>query len=238
MYLAEDHEDDGDYEEEPEEEDPDYDPNGRQYLYSRQRLVQGIRVPFGVTVIGCGGVGSYVAIFMALLGSGNINLVDHDVVEESNRNRVLFRYYDVTDTKVNALNNIISVIRPNIVLRAHPCKIEDVPDSDRELIMRSNAVFDCRDIVDVLPEWVPKCKITGGYDGKRVTMHLNPDLSRIFSVGAMEYTTTPSYCLPPALIGILISLYSTSPALQVPDERIVSFDVDKLFVEVLDHDRV
>jgi len=99
-------------------------------------------------------------------------------------------------------------------------------------------VFDCRDIVDCLPDWVPKCKITGGYDGKRVTMHLNPDLSKIWSVGSMTYTETPSYCVPPALIGVLMALYTTSPSLEVKDEKIVSFNVDKLFNEVIDHDRI
>lgn len=239
MYDSEDYEDepdDDDYEPEEGEYEPHQPSTG---LYSRQNLLgSNLRVPHTVTVIGCGGVGSYVAIFMALLGAQNISLVDHDIVEESNRNRVLFRYYDVSDHKVNAIANIIMSIRPDIRVFTHPCKIEDVPEDERTIISRSDHVFDCRDIVDVLPTWVPRCKITGGYDGKRVTMHINPDLSRIFSVGSMTYTTTPSYCVPPALIGVLIALYSSSPTLEERNEKIVSFDVDNMFTELMEHDRI
>ena len=43
-----------------------------------------------VAVIGCGGLGGYVAEHLARVGVGTLRLVDADVFEESNHNRQLF----------------------------------------------------------------------------------------------------------------------------------------------------
>lgn len=48
----------------------------------------GLVVPESVAVIGCGGVGSWVAMFLALAGVPRLALWDSDMVSESNLNRL------------------------------------------------------------------------------------------------------------------------------------------------------
>jgi molybdopterin/thiamine biosynthesis adenylyltransferase len=61
--------------------------------YSRQMLVLGggesqqILTNASVCVVGAGGIGSSVILYLAAAGVGNLRVVDDDVVEESNLHR-------------------------------------------------------------------------------------------------------------------------------------------------------
>lgn len=57
-----------------------------------------------IYIIGCGGVGSWLAPALALLTSpGNITLVDMDILEEKNLDRQLFKPEDIGRSKAEAL---------------------------------------------------------------------------------------------------------------------------------------
>ena len=61
-----------------------------------------------VHVLGCGGTGSFVALFLAKLGIKDITIYDFDKVEEHNLPNQLFGVYDVEKPKVEALCDIIT----------------------------------------------------------------------------------------------------------------------------------
>ena len=66
-----------------------------------------------VLVIGCGGLGSPVAIYLAVSGVGEIHLVDFDSVSVSNLHRqVFFKTKDVGNSKVEVLANEIKERAP------------------------------------------------------------------------------------------------------------------------------
>lgn len=89
-------------------------------LYSRQTVLE----DFGqesqekllksrVAVIGCGGLGNFVAVQLAASGVGHLHLVDYDRVSESNLHRqVFFRTSDVGELKAEILAKHISQISP------------------------------------------------------------------------------------------------------------------------------
>jgi adenylyltransferase/sulfurtransferase len=66
-----------------------------------------------VLVIGCGGLGSPIAIYLATSGIGELHLVDFDTVAVSNLHRqVFFRVEDVELPKVEVLANEIKKRAP------------------------------------------------------------------------------------------------------------------------------
>lgn len=61
-----------------------------------------------VHIIGAGATGSWLALALAKLGLSNINVWDFDIIEEHNVANQAFRYLDVNETKVNALQALIN----------------------------------------------------------------------------------------------------------------------------------
>ncbi|HRI86547.1 MAG TPA: ThiF family adenylyltransferase, partial [Ignavibacteria bacterium] len=84
-------------------------------LYDRQCGIKSFSDKSAM-VIGCGGVGSWIALDLALIGVGTIVLIDHDKLESSNLNRTLFRLGQVGSCKTHAVKELIAERRPNTVV--------------------------------------------------------------------------------------------------------------------------
>jgi len=63
-----------------------------------------------VHIIGCGGLGSPIALILAKMGAQKINLYDLDTVEVENINNQLFGLKDIGQTKVEAVKNNIEML--------------------------------------------------------------------------------------------------------------------------------
>tara|TARA_Y100000310_G_scaffold83971_3_gene80644 strand:+ start:1779 stop:2621 length:843 start_codon:yes stop_codon:yes gene_type:complete len=172
-------------------------------LYTRQDSLN-LKVPVSVAVVGVGGVGSWVASDFALSGVDNILIIDPDIVELSNLNRTPFKMRDEGIPKVEALMEYI--------LERRLCEItpiqERVENVEIELFDDYELIVDCRDTSEILPEALQKkCRITGGYDGMNITIHINPSDNSVFGKGATGYQITPSWLIPPRLISTIILTY-------------------------------
>lgn len=78
-----------------------------------------------VLVLGCGGLGSWVATGLALTGVGQLTLVDDDTVELSNLNRqMLFRTADIGRPKVQAARETLTAIAPDLGVTAIERRLE------------------------------------------------------------------------------------------------------------------
>jgi molybdopterin/thiamine biosynthesis adenylyltransferase len=94
-----------------------------------------------VTVLGVGGLGSYVALALGAAGVGDLRLVDDDVVEEHNLNRqVLYTSADVGAPKVTAARDRIAAVNPLITVTAVSTRVAGVDDAraclaDRDLLI-------------------------------------------------------------------------------------------------------
>jgi molybdopterin/thiamine biosynthesis adenylyltransferase len=83
-----------------------------------------------VTVLGVGGLGSYVALALAAAGVGDLTLVDDDVVEEHNLNRqVLYTSADVGASKVAAARERVAAVNPFIDVTAVSARVSGVDDA-------------------------------------------------------------------------------------------------------------
>lgn len=77
-----------------------------------------------VLVVGTGGLGSPLLLYLAAAGVGNLGIVDFDVVDESNLQRqVLFSVDDVGKPKVEAAKSRIQSLNPHIEITTYNLKL-------------------------------------------------------------------------------------------------------------------
>ena len=99
--------------------------------YSRQIILKKIGVigqkkllKASVLIIGAGGLGSPIAIYLAALGIGEIGIVDKDTVEISNLSRqIIFSTNDVKKNKSSTAINKLRKINPNIKFQSFNKKL-------------------------------------------------------------------------------------------------------------------
>ena len=99
--------------------------------YSRQMILKKIGalgqkklLKSSVLIVGAGGLGSPIAIYLSALGIGKIGVVDKDKVELSNLNRqILFETNDIKKEKSLAAINKIKKINPDISIKSFKEKI-------------------------------------------------------------------------------------------------------------------
>lgn len=77
-----------------------------------------------VLVVGSGGLGSPLLLYLAAAGVGTIGIVDFDVVDDSNLQRqVLFGKEDVGKLKTEAAKNRLESLNPHIEIRLHNTRL-------------------------------------------------------------------------------------------------------------------
>ena len=175
-------------------------------LYARQEELA-LETPPSLTVVGCGGVGSWVAILAAMSGVPNIYLFDNDLMEEHNRNRLPFCQGSLNQPKVDAVRNYILAIRPEAIVVAIPEKLEGV--LLKVQLSVSNFIIECTDSPRAQYEIYNACKgssvnfIRAGYDGTHITV--TSDVSGWIKTDAEEenYTVRPSWVVPSVTVAAL-----------------------------------
>jgi sulfur-carrier protein adenylyltransferase/sulfurtransferase len=97
-----------------------------------------------VIVIGLGGLGSPVALYLAAAGVGRIGLVDSDVVDLSNLQRqIIHNKSDIGKKKVVSAGEKISALNPGITVE--PWDIRFTAENSGSLIANYSLVVDCTD---------------------------------------------------------------------------------------------
>jgi adenylyltransferase/sulfurtransferase len=77
-----------------------------------------------VLVIGVGGLGSPLALYLAAAGIGTLGLVDDDAVSLSNLQRqILYRSADIGRPKVAAGAEALAALNPGVKLEVHPVRL-------------------------------------------------------------------------------------------------------------------
>ncbi len=94
-----------------------------------------------VLVIGAGGLGAPVLLYLAAAGVGTLGIVDDDLVSLSNLQRqVLHTTADIGDAKVDSAAGAIARLNPHVVVERHAVRI--AADNALELISRYDLVID------------------------------------------------------------------------------------------------
>lgn len=119
--------------------------------YSRHLLLPEIDMAGQVTltqarvlVVGLGGLGSPVAMYLAASGVGTLSLFDSDQVDSTNLQRqILHTTPDLGRDKASSAIQKLMAINPEIRLQASPCRLQG--DRLKDEVRLANAVVDCSD---------------------------------------------------------------------------------------------
>lgn len=113
-----------------------------------------------VFIAGCGGLGGWIAEYMARLGVGEITLCDPDVFTETNINRQIGADMSVIgSSKVRVLKERLLKIAPSMRVNALEQKL--CADNAASLLGGSDVVFDALDNVGARLELEDACSIEG-----------------------------------------------------------------------------
>jgi molybdopterin/thiamine biosynthesis adenylyltransferase len=97
-----------------------------------------------VLVIGAGGLGSPVLMYLSAAGVGTLGIVDPDEVHMSNLQRqVLYITEDITRLKTEAAAERISHLNPLITVRTYPVRFSE--ENAAELLRGYDIAVDCTD---------------------------------------------------------------------------------------------
>lgn len=199
-------------------------------IYNRQDNLN-IQKPETVTIIGVGGVGSWMALDMALAGVDKVIVVDMDTIESHNLNRTPFKQEHVEMQKTTAMVDLITERRIDTEVVPVDNRIEDTTNAFMEEIADS-VVIDCRDHASPLPDSIQESVVaTAGYDGFEYTVHLNPDYESIFGDENTEYETVPSFVAPPQFLASVLTTIICSESVSIDSEVITSESMHELVSE-------
>ena len=97
-----------------------------------------------VLVIGAGGLGSPLLLYLAAAGVGTLGIVDDDVVDLSNLQRqVLHDSANIGMAKVDSARRRLAEINPEVTVEAHNARL--TPDNALDLVARYDLVADGSD---------------------------------------------------------------------------------------------
>ena len=95
-------------------------------------------------IVGAGGLGSPVALYLGSAGVGCITLVDHDTVDATNLQRqIAHTLADVGQPKAQSIERSIAAINPDVDIRVVTDRAGDAALT--ELVAQADVVIDCTD---------------------------------------------------------------------------------------------
>ena len=97
-----------------------------------------------VLVIGAGGLGSPVLLYLAAAGIGTIGVIDHDVVDLSNIQRqVIYTEQHVGRKKTESVAESLKNLNPDVMVETFPFKLD--PENAPPLFSKYDLIADCTD---------------------------------------------------------------------------------------------
>ena len=182
-------------------------------LYDRQEKLE-LKTPNKIAVVGCGGIGYWVAKFLAMSGCEHINLYDPDTLEEHNLNRLDIPYRFLGKNKADITKKAIQSLREEITSYSFPFKFNDLESG-------YDWVIDCTDDGDSQIENQSIANAMGakyckaGYDGEGFGIH---NTVAEWGESTDGYTIVPSWVVP----AVVVASLTVAKVMKYPDKEVIS----------------
>nr|YP_009397727.1 Molybdopterin biosynthesis protein [Dipterosiphonia australica]ARW66913.1 Molybdopterin biosynthesis protein [Dipterosiphonia australica] len=145
-------------------------------VYSKQIILDNIGIEgqkklkqAKILIVGAGGLGCTVMMYLAISGIGHIGIIDQDKIEFSNLNRqILYSKNDINNLKVTSAKDKLQQINNNCIITEHPYNL--TIDNSIEIICYYDILidttdnFNTRDLIDKISHKLHKTYIYGAVD--------------------------------------------------------------------------
>ena len=179
-------------------------------LYDRQTMLD-LKPVESATIVGVGGTGSWSALFLAMSGCNHLYLMDGDLTERSNFNRLpIPAEGNIGVQKTELMSKLIASLRPEAeVTRLGRATMFS-------LVTTEGTIFDCTDSQPVQAMLYKFAKennrkyIRVGYDGTHITVTDRVPTWKTSGVQREGYEVFPSWVVPAALaacFGVAKAMY-------------------------------
>ncbi|MCX6814961.1 MAG: HesA/MoeB/ThiF family protein [Candidatus Aenigmarchaeota archaeon] len=204
---------------------------------SRQRRLAKSRI----AIIGCGGLGSVAAQYLAMAGVGFLKLIDSDNVELSNLNRQFFSHSDLGKPKVSCLKDRLEQLNPETKIEAVKEKITE--KNCVQTIRDCDVILDCLDNLEIRLVLSDACESLGkplvhgsiqGLSGQQITLLKGSGyLRKIFRNKLPTKGKIPVLGPAPGFIGSLQAMEAIKliTGFGKPNTRLLVFDGERNSVE-------
>lgn len=174
-------------------------------IYDRQKEIP-LTIPESVMVVGCGGIGFWAGLFLGMTGVRRLYLVDPDVIQIHNLNRLPLPLESVGKSKVEVLRNLILQLRPEAVVLVFSQKINPflISNIKPEVIVDTTDDYRAqREIYDISSKLGIRY-VRGGYDGTRLSVSSKLPTWDIDPLVDTRYTFIPSWLIPATICAALV----------------------------------
>lgn len=198
--------------------------------YSRQAELN-LQVPESILCIGLGGIGSWVALNFALVGTKKLDLIDADTIEEHNLNRTPFKLSHIGQTKVLAVLNLIKERREDCQVNIYPLRFEMVKEMLN--LDEYDLIVDCTDnlnVKSILQQRNNYIKL--GYDGFQFTIDPSDHIPWGEDINN-GYRIVPSFLGTPQFLANFIVAASCIGLPLKQTRKVISWDLQDMYKQLL-----
>lgn len=171
-------------------------------LYDRQKSIS-LDMNQSITVIGCGGIGFWVAKYAAMSGIEKMYVYDPDTIDETNLNRLDVPYKFIGKNKADVVKLIVNALRPDCTVYAFPFRFNENNFGDTDWIIDCTDSYKAQLNNQKIAKHFGKKYLKAGYDGENFSIH-----NSVAEWGEAEdgYQIIPSWVVPASLIaGITVA---------------------------------
>ena len=203
--------------------------------YSRQMILKKIGImgqkkllKSRVLIVGAGGLGSPISIYLTALGIGKIGIIDYDKVELSNLSRqIIFTNNDINKKKSSTAINRLKKINPNIKFKSFEKRLSDKNihniARDFDLIVDGSDNFRTRFLINDYCLLKKKILVSGAiskFEGQIYTFNFSKKKSPCLKCFIPEMPNNPDIdnCEHEGIIGTLGGIVGSIQANEVVKE--------------------